>query len=89
MVEHLPKGWIVEASFQLQQLLRTIFLRSRQTPWNAVGKVKNAKLYNFCLVRFHLLYAAISLEAGAYERREAARRSAKLPYICSPILCRI
>ena len=29
------------------------------------------------------------VRAGAYERREAARRNVKLPYIVCPILCRI
>ena len=29
------------------------------------------------------------VSTGAYERREAARRSVKLPYIVCPILCRI
>ena len=31
----------------------------------------------------------LKLKPGAYERREAARRSVKLPYIVCPILCRI
>ena len=42
-------------------------LRGRQSAWcpthrNTVGKVKNIKLYNFCLISFTTLYAAISLE---------------------------
>ena len=38
----------------------------------------------------HILQPTLCLTfTGAYERREAARRSVKLPYIVCPILCRI
>ena len=40
-------------------------------------------------VLLSLLCSVTQLVPGAYERREAARRSVKLPYIVCPILCRI
>ena len=43
-----------------------------------------------CLDHHPSLYRFLKCtEPGAYEHREAARRSVKLPYIVCPILCRI